>query len=150
MHGRGKLPHTPSARSVASLPRFGPPLTNPGWTTGTGIAIRGTRAHAPLDWSKKLKEGDGEVICTWHDLYVPLHIITYTKKEAILIHEISKISLPWWEGTPPPTPPPPLGRFAPRGGGGVLRCCLDGGAQLKPPNPYPSLRVILAEKGTHY
>ena len=36
--------------------------------------------------------------------------------------------------------------FGPRGGGGVLRCCLDGGARLKPPNPYPSLRVILAEK----
>ena len=36
------------------------------------------------------------------------------------------------------------------GGGGVLKCCLDGGARLKPPNPYPSLRVILAEKGTHY
>ena len=36
------------------------------------------------------------------------------------------------------------------GGGGVLRCCLDGGARLKPPNPYPSLRVILAEKGIHY
>ena len=33
-----------------------------------------------------------------------------------------------------------------RGGGGVLRCCLDGGARLKPPNPYPSLRVILAER----
>ena len=32
--------------------------------------------------------------------------------------------------------------------GGVLRCCLDGGARLKPPNPCPSLRVILAEKGT--
>ena len=40
--------------------------------------------------------------------------------------------------------------FHPGGGGGVLRCCLDGGARLKPPNPYPSLRVILAEKGTHY
>ena len=36
------------------------------------------------------------------------------------------------------------------GGGGVLRCCLDGGARLTPPNQYPSLRVILAEKGTHY
>ena len=32
------------------------------------------------------------------------------------------------------------------GGGGVLRCCLDGGARLKPPSPYPSLRVILAER----
>ena len=27
-------------------------------------------------------------------------------------------------------------------GGGVLRCCLDGGARLTPPNQYPSLRVI--------
>ena len=26
----------------------------------------------------------------------------------------------------------------------------DGGVPLKPPNPYLSLRVILAEKGTHY
>ena len=42
------------------------------------------------------------------------------------------------------------GSLIPGGGGGVLRCCLDGGARLKPPNPYPSLRVILAEKGTHY
>ena len=33
-----------------------------------------------------------------------------------------------------------------RGGGGTQY----GGARLKPPNPYPSLRVILAEKGTHY
>ena len=32
------------------------------------------------------------------------------------------------------------------GGGGVLICCLEGGARLKPPNPYPSLRVILAER----
>ena len=38
----------------------------------------------------------------------------------------------------------------PRGGGGVLRFGSDGGVPLKPPNPYLSLRVILAEKGTHY
>ena len=31
--------------------------------------------------------------------------------------------------------------------GGVLRFGSDGGVPLKPPNPYPSLRVILAEKG---
>ena len=41
---------TPSSHSlpplVASLPRFGPPLTNPGCTTVTGIA-KGTRGHAP-------------------------------------------------------------------------------------------------------
>ena len=35
------------------------------------------------------------------------------------------------------------------GGGGVLRFGSDGGVPLKPPNLYPSLRVILAEKGTH-
>ena len=31
-------PPTPSPRSVASLPRFDPQLTNPGCTTVTGIA----------------------------------------------------------------------------------------------------------------
>ena len=34
------------------------------------------------------------------------------------------------------------------GGGGYSDVVLDGGARLKLPNPYPSLRVILAEKGT--
>ena len=38
----------------------------------------------------------------------------------------------------------------PGGGGGVLRFGSDGGVPLKPPNPYPSLRVILAKRGTHY
>ena len=33
---------------------------------------------------------------------------------------------------------------------GVLRFELDRGVSLKPQNPYPSLRVILAEKGTHF
>ena len=32
----------------------------------------------------------------------------------------------------------------------LLRFGSDGGVPLKPPNLYPSLRVILAEKGTHY
>ena len=36
------------------------------------------------------------------------------------------------------------------GGGGVLRFGSDGGVPLKPPNLYPSLSVILVEKGTHY
>ena len=35
-------------------------------------------------------------------------------------------------------------------GGGVLRFELDRGVQLKPQNPYPSVRVILAKKGTHF
>ena len=34
--------------------------------------------------------------------------------------------------------------------GGVLRFELDRGVLLEPQNPYPSLRVILAEKGTHF
>ena len=42
------------------------------------------------------------------------------------------------------------GELSDPGGGGVLRFGSDGGVPLKPPNPYPSLRVILAEKGTHY
>ena len=33
---------------------------------------------------------------------------------------------------------------------GVLRFELDRGVKLEPQNPYPSLRVILAEKGTHF
>ena len=36
--GGGNPPPTPSPRLVASLPRFGPLLTNPGCTTVTGIA----------------------------------------------------------------------------------------------------------------
>ena len=32
------------------------------------------------------------------------------------------------------------------GGVGILRFGSDGGVPLKPPNPYPSLRVILAER----
>ena len=35
-------------------------------------------------------------------------------------------------------------------GGGVLRFGLDRGLPLEPQNPYTSLRVILAENGTHY
>ena len=33
---------------------------------------------------------------------------------------------------------------------GVLRFELDRGVSLKPQNPYPSLRVILAKKSTHF
>ena len=35
-------------------------------------------------------------------------------------------------------------------GGGVLRFELDRGVLLEPQNPYPSLRVILTGKGTHF
>ena len=33
---------------------------------------------------------------------------------------------------------------------GVLTFGLDGGVPFEPRNPYPFLRVILAEKGTHF
>ena len=33
---------------------------------------------------------------------------------------------------------------------GVLRFELDRGMPLDPQNPYPSLRVILTNKGTHF
>ena len=33
---------------------------------------------------------------------------------------------------------------------GILRFELDRGVPLDPQNPYTSLRVILAEKGTHF
>ena len=33
---------------------------------------------------------------------------------------------------------------------GVLRFELDRGVPLEPQNPYPSLRVTLAKKGTHF
>ena len=35
-------------------------------------------------------------------------------------------------------------------GGGELRFEWDRGVPLEPQNPYPSLRVILAKKGTHF
>ena len=57
---RGNPPPTPSPpppppppRSVASLPRFGPPLTNPGCTTVTGIAERHKGPCFPLMGVKK-------------------------------------------------------------------------------------------------
>ena len=34
--------------------------------------------------------------------------------------------------------------------GGALRFELDRGVPLEPQNPHPSLRVILAQKGTHF
>ena len=49
--GRGKP--TPSPRAVASLPRFGPPLTNPGCTTVIGIAKRHKGPCSPVNGVKE-------------------------------------------------------------------------------------------------
>ena len=100
--GRGK--HT-LPRSVASLPRFGPPLTNPGCTTVTGIA-KGTRGHAPapLDWSKisfQKKGGVGD----WYNMSLhitnPLIMPFNVQEMSFSYTHFKKISLP------------PLGHFAP-------------------------------------
>ena len=37
-----------------------------------------------------------------------------------------------------------------RPGGGGTQIWVDRGVTLEPQNPYPSLRVILAKKGTHF
>ena len=60
-------------------------------------------------------------------LKIPEFPIHYYRQIFAKIGPNGKIAPP-----PPPPPPPP------------------GGVPLKPPNPYLSLRVILAEKGTHY
>ena len=100
--GRGKPPPTPSPRSVALLPRFGPPLTNPGCTTVTGIA-KGTKGHAPapLDWSKIIFQKKGGV----GDWYMSLHItnpliMPFNVQEMSFSYtNFQKISLPH----PPPS-----------------------------------------------
>ena len=54
----GIPPPTPSTRSVASLPRFGPPpppLTNPDYTTVTGIA-KGHKGPCPPPSLIEIKE----------------------------------------------------------------------------------------------
>ena len=151
-------------------------LWPPGWQilhgciTITGIA-KGHKGPcpAPLDWSihkKFLKGGVGVgyiIIISLHITY-PLTMAFNVQENAVFIHKFAK-NLPSYRGSSPP--PLPLGRFAPSrwppvdiswlhhchwhpGGGGVLRFGSDGGVPLKPPNLYPSLRVILAEKGTHF
>ena len=61
-------PPTPSPRLVASLPRFGPLLTNPGCTTVTGIA----KGHAPMPpligGKRNSIRGVGVVYATLHNL----------------------------------------------------------------------------------
>ena len=111
--GRGKPPPTPSPRSVASLPRFGPLLTNLGCTTVTGIA-KGTRSHAPaplIGASQIIFQKKGGV---W-DWYMSLHI-TNPLIMPFNVQEMSfsytnfqkQISLPWEGETPTPPTPSPL------------------------------------------
>ena len=98
----GETPSHTLPRSVALLPRFGPPLTNPGCTTVTGIA-KGTKGHAPapLDWSKIIFQKKGGV----GDWYMSLHItnpliMPFNVQEMSFSYtNFQKISLPH----PPPS-----------------------------------------------
>ena len=114
--GGEKKPSHTLLRSVASLPRFsGPPLTNPGCTTVTGVA-RGHKRPCPLpvDWSKRIFF-KGRV----GDWYMPLQIAYphaimafNVQVNAVFIHTFSKkISLP--EGETHPLPARSLPRFDP-------------------------------------
>ena len=107
---RGKPPPTPSPSLVASLPRFGIPLTNPGCITVTGIA-KGYKPppppSPPLDLSKKKnfferRGSRGLVYVTSHNQ--PPNNGIQCVRNVIFIHKLSK-NLPHTL--------PPLSRFAP-------------------------------------
>ena len=95
------------AFNVQKLPFCPPsPLTNPGYTTITGVAKGDTRAHShipPLIGEFKKGGGRRELV------YATTKPTNNGQKNAVLIHTFSKISLPW-KGD---SPLPPLGNFAP-------------------------------------
>ena len=96
------------------LPPPPSPLTNPGYTTITDVAEGDTRANSPIPpLIGEFKKG-GEEGGNWS---MPLQnlplIMAKKKKNAVLIHTFSKISLPCMEGDSPLPHPPPLGNFAP-------------------------------------
>ena len=66
-------------------------------------------------------------------------IFAHLKKIGNYLSKMNKMNKRWVDRSPVYIPP-----------GGVLRFELDRGVPLEPQNPYPSLRVILAEKGTHF
>ena len=104
-------------RSVASLPRFGTPLTNPGCTTVTAIA-KGTRVHAPppaplIGVLKNTRRGSrGLVLCHFTNNGFQC------ARNVVFIHEFSKNLPTVGGGKKTPTPSPrsvaSLPRFGPR------------------------------------
>ena len=106
--GGETVPHPSPA---PSLPRFCPPLTNPGCTTITGIA-KGTRGHAPAPligveyiFKRRGSRGVGMSLHITNPLIMPFNV----QEMSFSYTNFQKISLPW-EGE---NPLPPLGHFAP-------------------------------------
>ena len=77
----GNLPPTPSPRSVASLPRFGPPFTNPGCTTVNDGIARGHKGACPAPLIR-VQEIWGQAV------NYPLIIAFNVQEKAIFIHEL--------------------------------------------------------------
>ena len=111
-HTRSEKIKKISPRSVALLPSFGPPLTNCGCTTVTGIAKGHKGSCSPLNWNKInfVKGENGIGIC---HLTYPLIMAFNVQENVVFIHEFSK-NLPTVTPRRPLLPTlPPLGRFAP-------------------------------------
>ena len=118
IHEISKISHTPPPRSVASLPSFGPSMTNPGYTTVTGIAK--AQRH------KLKKMGNrGLVYGTSHNLSI---IMTFNMLRSLAL-----------------APPGYAGgraiiRGKPRGGGGTSICMHIGYVPRERP-PFSALNI---------
>ena len=96
--GDSSLPHPPPLGH--SAPSLCLPLINPGYTTVTGVAKRGTRAlpPPPIDWQKLNKNGKRG--SNNKSFYVP-------KKGHLDTKNCKKSLYRWGRGTPPTPGPPP-------------------------------------------
>ena len=120
---RGTPPATPPPpprRSVAFPPLFWPPLTNPVYTTVTGVAKGGGHGAIPpligaLKNDKRGKKSRGLIICHYTIHNLPPNNDIYKCKRGDFDSRIFKKS-PYIVGGGEDTPChtlPPLGRFAP-------------------------------------
>ena len=101
---------------------------------------------------KNMTKQEKSMICTqnlyWtlksdavHDFYLSdcFMLMLIVRLNTLLWYQLHNIMVNSLYMFQPPPPP-----------GGVLRFGLDGSLRLEPQNPYPCLRVILTEKGTHF
>ena len=99
-----------------------------------------------ISWKEEHSQGSGMCEWEWHIYIIHPHIHPHTptcktRHMEMCIHmkvcnyatgDLRIVNMQW------------------RKRGGVLRFELDRGVPLVPQNPYPSLRVISAKKGTHF